>query len=249
MDKDAEQEDEQELLEEDESDMEFVEDLGEDDEEWEHDLEDKVEEVEMEGGFGADLEDMSGPSKKKRRKGPRLEVEYEQEMDARWRYDDAQKIAEVDAQVASPCRYKIHSASQSCPRQQVAFLFCSKDLGSWAFLGPFVSQTFCAQRLCICDRFEIACWKSPSVISHCLTLIPQIQKASASHSLNSLNSLTCHGVALAACGSLHPSVIAWFVRHQSSDVSRDSSVLEPVDQCCRPLNLRRSFHWREKVRE
>ena len=82
MDKDAEQE-EQELLEEDESDMEFVEDLGEDDEEWEHDLEDKVEEVEMEGGFGADLEDMSGPSKKKRRKGPRLEVEYEQEMDAR----------------------------------------------------------------------------------------------------------------------------------------------------------------------
>lgn len=83
MDKDAEQEDEQELLEEDESDMEFVEDLGEDDEEWEHDLEDKVEEVEMEGGFGADLEDMSGPSKKKRRKGPRLEVEYEQEMDAR----------------------------------------------------------------------------------------------------------------------------------------------------------------------
>lgn len=85
MDKDTELEDEQELQEQDESDIEFVEDLGEDDEEWENDLEDKVEEVEMEGGFGmADLEDMSGPAKKKRRsKGPRLEVEYEEEMDAR----------------------------------------------------------------------------------------------------------------------------------------------------------------------
>ena len=83
MDKDAEQEEEFELQEEDESDIEFVEDLG-DDEEWENDLDNKVEEVELDSGFGmADLEDMSGPSKKKRRKGPRLEVEYEQEMDAR----------------------------------------------------------------------------------------------------------------------------------------------------------------------
>lgn len=92
MDKDAEEQEERELQEEDESDMEFVEDLGDDDEEWENDLDDKVEEVELEGGFGMDdLEDMSGPSKKKRRsKGPRVEVEYEEEMDARW-LDDPQK--------------------------------------------------------------------------------------------------------------------------------------------------------------
>eukprot|EP00441_Pelagodinium_beii_P036470 CAMPEP_0197652202 /NCGR_PEP_ID=MMETSP1338-20131121/34302_1 /TAXON_ID=43686 ORGANISM="Pelagodinium beii, Strain RCC1491" /NCGR_SAMPLE_ID=MMETSP1338 /ASSEMBLY_ACC=CAM_ASM_000754 /LENGTH=278 /DNA_ID=CAMNT_0043227017 /DNA_START=41 /DNA_END=877 /DNA_ORIENTATION=+ len=88
MSKEGVQEDEKEFLEEDESDMEFVEDLGDDDEEWENDLDDKAETVEVPGGFGEDMEDMSMRPKKKRRgkssgSGARVELEYEQEMETR----------------------------------------------------------------------------------------------------------------------------------------------------------------------
>jgi len=65
--------------------MEFVEDLGEDDEEEWEDLDNKVEEVELEDDLGmADMEDVALPARKKRRaRGPRVELEYEEEMDAR----------------------------------------------------------------------------------------------------------------------------------------------------------------------
>jgi len=86
MNKEGVQEDEKEFLEEDESDMEFVEDLGDDDEEWENDLDDKVETVEVPGGF-ADMEDMGMRPRKKRRAkssgSARVELEYEQEMESR----------------------------------------------------------------------------------------------------------------------------------------------------------------------
>mmetsp|Transcript_31611 Transcript_31611/g.98347 ORF Transcript_31611/g.98347 Transcript_31611/m.98347 type:complete len:276 (+) Transcript_31611:109-936(+) len=80
---------EQEEEKEAESETEFVEDMGEepfDDEEDDLDV-DKVEEVEMEGGQGlADLEDLAtvaAKPRKKRRQGPRVELEYEQELEER----------------------------------------------------------------------------------------------------------------------------------------------------------------------
>ncbi|CAE7550689.1 MAK16 [Symbiodinium sp. CCMP2456] len=83
MEKDGEAE--KEAQEGDESDMEFVEDFGEDDEEEWEDLDNKVEEVELEDDVGmADMEDVALPARKKRRaRGPRVELEYEEEMDAR----------------------------------------------------------------------------------------------------------------------------------------------------------------------
>mmetsp|Transcript_74150 Transcript_74150/g.217596 ORF Transcript_74150/g.217596 Transcript_74150/m.217596 type:complete len:278 (-) Transcript_74150:93-926(-) len=76
---------------EDESETEFVEDMGEDDDFEEDDLDvDKVEEVELEGQTGlADLEDLdevaggAAKPRKKRRQGPKVELEYEEEMEAR----------------------------------------------------------------------------------------------------------------------------------------------------------------------
>ncbi|CAJ1385177.1 unnamed protein product [Effrenium voratum] len=74
MDKDEELQEEAESA----SDMEFVEDFGED--EWE-DLDNKVEQVEVEGSLGfGDIEDAM-PSKKRRK--ARVEVEYEEEMATR----------------------------------------------------------------------------------------------------------------------------------------------------------------------
>mmetsp|Transcript_58780 Transcript_58780/g.110129 ORF Transcript_58780/g.110129 Transcript_58780/m.110129 type:complete len:274 (+) Transcript_58780:52-873(+) len=83
MEKDAEVE--KELQEGAESDMEYVEDFGEDEEEDWEDVDDKVEEVELEDDLGmADMEDVALPPRKKRRaKGPRVELEYEEELDTR----------------------------------------------------------------------------------------------------------------------------------------------------------------------
>lgn len=72
-------EEEKDALDEADDDFEFVEDFDEEEEEEPY----EVEEVEMEGGQTLrDLEDLggSGPARKKR---PRVELEYEQEMDAR----------------------------------------------------------------------------------------------------------------------------------------------------------------------
>lgn len=85
-------EEEEEL--EDESDNEFVEDLGEEDEEeldgeLEDELEPEVERVELEELGSSkirDLEDLgaaSFPSRKRRRNLPRVELEYEEEMEQR----------------------------------------------------------------------------------------------------------------------------------------------------------------------
>mmetsp|Transcript_79482 Transcript_79482/g.208736 ORF Transcript_79482/g.208736 Transcript_79482/m.208736 type:complete len:274 (-) Transcript_79482:160-981(-) len=64
------------------SDGEFIEDLDDDEDEL-----DDEEELEMEGGGLKDMEDlaegMSMPSRKKRRAGPRVELEYEEEMETR----------------------------------------------------------------------------------------------------------------------------------------------------------------------
>eukprot|EP00927_Polykrikos_kofoidii_P077548 TRINITY_DN74485_c0_g1_i1.p1 TRINITY_DN74485_c0_g1~~TRINITY_DN74485_c0_g1_i1.p1 ORF type:complete len:277 (+),score=64.60 TRINITY_DN74485_c0_g1_i1:93-923(+) len=74
---------------EEESEMEFVEDFGDDDEELED--EEQIEEVELEDDLGEhDLEDLeelasgsaSVPSAKRRKQGPRVELEYEEEMEA-----------------------------------------------------------------------------------------------------------------------------------------------------------------------
>mmetsp|Transcript_77557 Transcript_77557/g.146372 ORF Transcript_77557/g.146372 Transcript_77557/m.146372 type:complete len:281 (-) Transcript_77557:117-959(-) len=90
IDKNAEEEEE---LDDEEDELEFVEDFDEEDEEEldgeaEDELNPEAEEVEFEhiGGSGLhDLEDLAaiGPPKKKRRDGPRVELEYEEEMDAR----------------------------------------------------------------------------------------------------------------------------------------------------------------------
>jgi len=88
MGKEEDLQEEQELDEEDEEEMEFVEDMGdeEEEEEWE-DVDDKVEEVEVKGMM-ADLEDLAArPPRKKRRARPsnavpKVELEYEQEMEA-----------------------------------------------------------------------------------------------------------------------------------------------------------------------
>eukprot|EP00933_Yihiella_yeosuensis_P041976 TRINITY_DN36404_c0_g1_i1.p1 TRINITY_DN36404_c0_g1~~TRINITY_DN36404_c0_g1_i1.p1 ORF type:complete len:274 (+),score=85.50 TRINITY_DN36404_c0_g1_i1:63-884(+) len=81
--KEEEVQDEKETMEGDESDMEFIEDFGEEsEEEWE-DEENQVEEVELEGQSIADMEDMRPRPKKKRRAVPRVELEYEEEMEAR----------------------------------------------------------------------------------------------------------------------------------------------------------------------
>lgn len=92
---DKNKEEEEEL--EDESDIEFVEDLGEDDED-EFELEDELEGPEVERGSleqlsGGklrdnlrDLEDLGAapfPAKKRRRDQPRVELEYEEEMEQR----------------------------------------------------------------------------------------------------------------------------------------------------------------------
>merc|ERR1712232_120014 len=84
-------EEEEEL--EDESDNEFVEDFGEEDEEeldgeLEDELEPEIERLEVEelGGKVRDLEDLGGtqfPSRKRRRDMPRVELEYEEEMEQR----------------------------------------------------------------------------------------------------------------------------------------------------------------------
>jgi len=76
---------------EDEAETEFVEDMGEDDFDEEDDLDvDKVEEVELDmNPAEADLEDLdevvasAAKPRKKRRQGPRVELEYEEEMEAR----------------------------------------------------------------------------------------------------------------------------------------------------------------------
>jgi len=88
MDKNKEEEEEDEL-EEDEDDEEFIEDLGDEEEldgEFEDEVEPMVERLEMEElGLSKlrDLEDMVsiGPIKKRRRDVPRVELEYEQEME------------------------------------------------------------------------------------------------------------------------------------------------------------------------
>jgi protein MAK16 len=87
MDKNKEEEEEDEL-EEDDDDEEFVEDLGDDEEELDGEFEDEIEpmverlELEELGGKIRDLEDMVslGAIKKRRRDVPRVELEYEQEM-------------------------------------------------------------------------------------------------------------------------------------------------------------------------
>eukprot|EP00928_Gymnodinium_smaydae_P027845 TRINITY_DN21400_c0_g1_i1.p1 TRINITY_DN21400_c0_g1~~TRINITY_DN21400_c0_g1_i1.p1 ORF type:complete len:282 (-),score=96.11 TRINITY_DN21400_c0_g1_i1:55-900(-) len=91
LDKNAEEEEEVE----DESEGEFTEDLGDDDDEEEFEEDAGVEEVELEGDLEdrvlADVEDAAAPplSKKRRRggagsaAGPRVELEYEEEMEAR----------------------------------------------------------------------------------------------------------------------------------------------------------------------
>mmetsp|Transcript_36246 Transcript_36246/g.93474 ORF Transcript_36246/g.93474 Transcript_36246/m.93474 type:complete len:277 (-) Transcript_36246:89-919(-) len=69
----------------DESDAEFIEDLDDDEDE---EL-DEEQELELESGGLKDMEDLAegmssaGPSRKKRRAGPRVELEYEEEMEAR----------------------------------------------------------------------------------------------------------------------------------------------------------------------
>merc|ERR1719487_1833417 len=88
---DKNKEEEEEL--EDESEAEFVEDLDEEDEEeldgeLEEELEPEVERLEVEelGGKIRDLEDLGGaqfPSRKRRRDMPRVELEYEEEMEQR----------------------------------------------------------------------------------------------------------------------------------------------------------------------
>jgi len=86
---DKNQEAEEEL--EDESDIEFVEDLGEDESDFE--LEDELEGPEVERGSLEqlsrgklrDLEDLEGPrpARKRRRDQPRVELEYEEELEER----------------------------------------------------------------------------------------------------------------------------------------------------------------------
>lgn len=89
MDKNKEEEEEDEL-EEDEDDEEFVEDLGDDEEELDGEFEDEVEPMverleleELVSSKLRDLEDMGsiGPMKRRRRDAPRVELEYEQEME------------------------------------------------------------------------------------------------------------------------------------------------------------------------
>jgi protein MAK16 len=89
MDKNKEEEEEDEL-EEDEDDEEFVEDLGDDEEELDGEFEDEVEPMverleleELGSSKLRDLEDMGsiGPMKRRRRDAPRVELEYEQEME------------------------------------------------------------------------------------------------------------------------------------------------------------------------
>eukprot|EP00930_Biecheleria_cincta_P010780 TRINITY_DN113093_c0_g1_i1.p1 TRINITY_DN113093_c0_g1~~TRINITY_DN113093_c0_g1_i1.p1 ORF type:complete len:303 (-),score=69.59 TRINITY_DN113093_c0_g1_i1:145-978(-) len=84
MNKEGELQEEQELDEELESETEFVEDMGDEDSdaEWEHDLDDRVEEVEVEGMGLGDMEDLR-PRKRRRAKPsrPKVELEYEQEME------------------------------------------------------------------------------------------------------------------------------------------------------------------------
>lgn len=89
MDQNKEEEEEDEL-EEDDDDEEFVEDLGDDEEELDGEFEDEmepmVERLEMEDLSSSklrDLEDMGslGPIKKRRRDVPRVELEYEHEME------------------------------------------------------------------------------------------------------------------------------------------------------------------------
>lgn len=89
MDKNKEEEEELEL-EEDDDDEEFIEDLGDDEEldgEFEDEIEPMVERLELEelgsSKLMRDLEDMGslGPIKKRRRDVPRVELEYEQEIE------------------------------------------------------------------------------------------------------------------------------------------------------------------------
>lgn len=83
LNKEEEIQEEKETM--DESDMEFVEDFDDEESEEEWDDIDKVEEVELEAGEMEDLEDLAVSSrpKKKRRAVPRVELEYEEEMEAR----------------------------------------------------------------------------------------------------------------------------------------------------------------------
>lgn len=87
LEQNAEEEDEAE--DEDDSEMEFVEDMDDDDELEEDDGEER-QLVELEDEELQDLEDLagvtSGPASKKRRQGgsgPRVELEYEEEVEAR----------------------------------------------------------------------------------------------------------------------------------------------------------------------
>lgn len=84
---------EEEELDEESDENEFIEDMDEDDEEeldgeFEDELEPEVERLELEelGGKMRDLEDLEGlpfPKKKRRRDTPRVELEYEEEMEQR----------------------------------------------------------------------------------------------------------------------------------------------------------------------
>jgi protein MAK16 len=84
MDKNKEEEEEDEV----ETDEEFVEDLDEDDE-LEDEIEAEVQQLELEeiGNGLKDMEDLapirSGAFKKRRRDVPRVELEYEEEMEQR----------------------------------------------------------------------------------------------------------------------------------------------------------------------
>jgi len=79
---------EEEEVEDDEDSEDFVEDLDEDDDELEEeDGERQLIEMEDDLDELQDLEDLvgmpAGPASKRRRPGPRVELEYEEEMDAR----------------------------------------------------------------------------------------------------------------------------------------------------------------------
>merc|ERR1712048_1020993 len=85
LDKNAE---ETEAEDEDESEAEFVEDLGEDDEELEEEDE-QIEQVELEDDITEiqELEDLTGlaphfSAKSRKRGGPRVQLEYEEELEA-----------------------------------------------------------------------------------------------------------------------------------------------------------------------